>query len=276
MSEILNQLQEVKLAAQAQTEASQAQTTEVANKMGHIEQTLQQAKQSFDAWKSSTKAEGIQGQGRYLTEFFVEGDKDTFYPVYFKMPAEEETTIQILRHYQWNSAAGKHGTPSDFNTTHVASALVVLKGQAYPWCGDANYLRTVVNRQRYRPCVAKIGFLAWCEIQKRDPDGADTEYNNPEVGYIARTRSGFMLRGGKLKYQVYSNRPINFELYPTDGTLVSEDRKGHTNVNWLSKSISLVEAEAGDSKNNVPLDYISYDNAQPAPSSFIAMNSMEK
>ena len=97
MSEILNQLQEVKLAAQAQTEASQAQTTEVANKMGHIDQTLQQAKQSFDAWKSSTKAEEIKGQGRYVTELFVDGDKDTFYPVYFEMPSGDETIIQVFR-----------------------------------------------------------------------------------------------------------------------------------------------------------------------------------
>ncbi|WP_341661191.1 hypothetical protein [Vibrio sp.] len=268
MSEILNQLQEVKLAAQAQTEASQAQTTEVANKMGHIDQTLQQAKQSFDTWKSSTKAEGIEGQGRYVTELFVDGDKDTFYPVYFQMHAEDENEIQIYRNYNWN-----HDN-NDFNARrHVASALVVLKGQANPWNGQANYLRTVVNRQQYRPCVANVGFLAWCEAQKIDPDGPDSEYNKPQVGYLARARSGFMLRGGKLKYQIYSNKPIEFHLYQTEGEEIYS-YSGH-NVNWLSKTVSLAEAEAGDSNNNVPLNYISYGKAQPAPSSFNAMNSRE-
>ena len=58
----------------------------------------------------------------------------------------------------------------------MASALVVLKGQAYPWHGDANYLRTVVNRQRYRQCVAQNRFLLGVR-SKEDPDGADTEYN---------------------------------------------------------------------------------------------------
>ncbi|MCG7491524.1 hypothetical protein MHN79_18745 [Vibrio sp. Of14-4] len=275
MSEILNQLQEVKLAAQAQTEASQAQTTEVANKMGHIDQTLQQAKQSFDAWKSSTKAEEIEGQGRYVKELFVDGDKDTFYPVYFKMPAEEETTIQILRHYQWNSADGKLGTPSDFNDTHVAAALVVLKGKDYPWSGNANYLRTVVNRQRYRQCVAKVGFYAWCEAQKKDSDGPDSMYNKSKVGYEARTRSGFMLRGGKLRYQIFSNKPIKFYLYQNDGEEIYS-RSGRENVKWLSKTVSLAEAEAGDSNNNVPLNYTSYGKAQPAPSSLEAMQSREK
>lgn len=269
MSEILNQLQEVKLAAQAQTEASQAQTTEVANKMGHIDQTLQQAKQSFDAWKGKIKAVDIEGQGRYVKELFVEGDKDTFYPVYFHMDSEDETEIQIYRNYFWD-----HDN-NDFNAKrHVASALVVLKGQAYPWSGNANYLRTVVNRQRYRQCVAKVGFYAWCEAQKMDQDGADTEYNNPEVGYLARTQSGFMLRGGKLKYKIFSNRPIDFKLYQTDGEEI-DSRSGSENVKWLSKTVSLAEAESGDSNNNVPLDYISYDFSQPAPSSLEAMTSRE-
>ncbi|MYM61121.1 hypothetical protein GTG28_17980 [Vibrio sp. OCN044] len=278
MSEILNQLQEVKLAAQAQTEASQAQTTEVANKMGHIDQTLQQAKQSFDAWKEETKAEDIQGQGRYVTELFVDGDKDTFYPVCFKMHSGEETTIQIYREYSWNSKKNTSediDRPSDFNDTHVAAALVVLKGQDYPWSGNANYLRTVVNRQRYRQCVAKVGFYAWCEAQKRDSDGPDSMYNKSKVGYEARTRSGFMLRGGKLRYQIFSNRPIKFYLYQTDGEEIYS-RSGRENVTWLSKTVSLAEAEAGDSKNNVPLTYTSYDNAQLAPSSLEAMQSRDK
>ncbi|WP_114787504.1 hypothetical protein [Vibrio tetraodonis] len=263
MSEILNQLQEVKLAAQAQTEASQAQTTEVANKMGHIDQTLQQAKQSFDAWKEETKAVDIEGQGRYETEFFVDGDKDTFYPVYFEMPSGDESEIQIYRHYSWNKDS------NDFNANrHVASALVILKGQTCPWSGDANYLRTVVNRQRYRPSVAKVGFYAWCETQKMDPDGRDVSYNRAGAGYKARTHSGFMLRGGKLKYKIYSNRPIVFKLCKTDGEEIYSNSASHVNASWLSKTVSLAEAEAGDSDNNVPLNYISYDFSQPAPSSF--------
>ena len=47
--------------------------------------------------REETKAEDIEGQGRYLTELFVEGDKNTFYPVYFEMPSEDETTIQVFR-----------------------------------------------------------------------------------------------------------------------------------------------------------------------------------
>ena len=185
MSEILNQLQEVKLAAQAQTQASQAQTTEVANKMGQIDQTLQQAKQSIDAWKKEIKAEDIKGQGRYVTELFVDGDKDTFYPVYFEMPSGDETIIQVFREYYWNSkknTSEDNDRPSDFNDTHVTSALVVLKGQAHPWNGQANYLRTVVNCQKYRQCVAKVGFKAWCETQKLNSALADTIYNKPRVG----------------------------------------------------------------------------------------------
>ncbi|GLT16283.1 hypothetical protein GCM10007938_00590 [Vibrio zhanjiangensis] len=263
MSEILNQLQEVKLAAQAQTEASQAQTTEVANKMGQIDQTLQQAKQSFDAWKGKVKAEEIKGQGRYMTELFVDGDKDTFYPVYFQMHSGDENEIQIYRHYDWNK------NDNDFNANpHVASALVILKGQACGWSGNANYLRTVVNVQRYRKCVAHIGFKAWCEAQKRDPDGLNTNRNQSGVGYIEPNRSVFMLRGGKLKYQIYSNKLINFNLYQTDGEVIGWSSSSHNNVNWLSKTVSLAEAEAGDENNNVPPEYISYDLSQPSPPSF--------
>ena len=268
MSEILNQLQEVKPAAQAQTEASQAQTTEVANKMGHIDQTLQQAKQSIDAWKEK-KAEVIKGQGRYVTEFFVDGDKDTFYPVYFEIDSGEETIIQVFRGYYWNSkksTSENNDRPSDFNDTHVASALVVLKGQSHILACDANYLRTVVNRQKYRQCVAKVGLVLGVKSKSSIQTLADTIYNKPREGYIAETRkSGFMLRGGKLKYKIYSNHKFDFKLCKNDGELIHYNSASGINVKWLSKTVSLAEAEAGDSNNNVPLTYITYDNSRPAP-----------
>ena len=100
MSEILNQLQEVKLAAQAQTEASQAQTTEWPIKWAKLTKHCNKPNKVL-IWKEETKAVDIEGQGRYVKELFVDGDKDTFYPVYF-LWIQRRNEIQIYRNYFWN------------------------------------------------------------------------------------------------------------------------------------------------------------------------------
>jgi len=220
------------------------------NKLQQLDTELAKVKQGVDI-------NALGGEGRYVTEFTVNGDKDTFYPVVFRMPEGSETEIQIFRHYSWNNNGSSE--PSDFNVSHVASALVVLRGQATPWNGDANYLRTLVNFQRYRECVANIGFLAYCQAEKKDPLGADTNYNKTGRGYVARTHSGFMLRGGTLKYQIISNKPISFSLH-ADGDVFSSRPHPSLNVNWVAKSLPLESVEAGDGNNNLGTNYIGYKN----------------
>ncbi|AUI87564.1 hypothetical protein BS333_14185 [Vibrio azureus] len=251
MAEILTELQSLKQATQEQSAITQAMTEVVEGQMGKIESGVAEFKQ----WMEETTAEGIKGEGRYVTEFTVKGDKDTFYPVVFQMPTNDETTIQIFRHYAWNRLGG-----SDFNTTHVASALVVLKGQNYPWGGDANYLRTLVNVQRYRKCVAKVGFKAWCQIEKYSGSGRDTVWNKTRVpAYSCQAMSGFHLRGGNLKYRIYSNHRINFNLL-TDGEQIGHRPDAHINLRWIAKTVNLEDAEIGDIDNNVGDDFIGYNN----------------
>ncbi|MCX8936235.1 hypothetical protein NOL51_24535 [Vibrio parahaemolyticus] len=68
MSEILNELQEVKKASQEQTAASQAQTAEVAGKMGEINQALAAAQQQFDDFVSGDFDENV-GNSRSIIVF---------------------------------------------------------------------------------------------------------------------------------------------------------------------------------------------------------------
>lgn len=210
--------------------------------------------EELDSQLVQMQTEGIDalnGERRYVTTITVNGDKDTFYPVTFKMPSDSESEIQIFRHYSWNRES------SDFNTTHVASALVVLRGQAHAWDGDANYLATLVNTQRYRQTVANIGFRAYSQTTKRDEAGANTGYNNLVTGYNCAVKSGFMLRGGKLTYRIISNHPISFTLHD-EGELIAHNGASNTNVNWIANTLHVDDVETGDSNNNHSTTYISY------------------
>jgi len=226
-------------------------TKTVTETLGNINSAVAKSSQEFEEWKDSIRANNIEGESLYITEVYVDGDKDTFYPVIFRMPDSKETTIEIYRHYAWNSEG------SDFNATHVASALVILKGQSYPWSGDANYLRTIVNYQRYRKCVGHVAFSAWAKVEKKDQLGPDSVYNKPQTGFTCRSLSSFMLRGGKLKYNIYSNHPIEFRLLK-DGELIYEHGSQKVNVKYLAKTVILEDFISGDSNNNHGTTYIGY------------------
>ncbi|GEM75684.1 hypothetical protein [Vibrio sagamiensis] len=252
MAEILTELQSLKQATQEQSAITQAMTEIVEGQMEKIESGVAEFKQ----WMEETTAEGIKGEGRYVTEFTVKGDKDTFYPVVFQMPKDDETTIQIYRHYAWNRLGG-----SDFNATHVASALVILKGQTYGWNGDANYLSTVVNQQRYRRCVAKVAFRAWSTSEKLDLAGASTGYNQHSTpAYCCPSYSGFHLRGGNLTYRIYSNHRINFKLLADNQEIYQNAQGNVVNAKWRAKTVHIDNAEIGDSINDVGENFIGYNN----------------
>ena len=216
---------------------------------------LQQLDSELARVKQGVDIQTLGGQGRYVTEITVNGDKDTFYPVYFILPTGDETEIQVYRHYSWNNK-NSGAQAGDFDTTHVASALVVLKGQAYPWNGDANYLRTVVNYQRYRQCVANISHRGYVTQTKHSHSGPDSSYNSEREGYVSCRQSGFMLRGGKLKYQIISSKPITFSL-KNEGDLV-DSQAGVLNYKWLAKELPISSIENGDGNNNHPTTYIGY------------------
>ncbi|EDP57015.1 hypothetical protein [Vibrio sp. AND4] len=229
-------------------------TQTVSDKNKEIDARVEQATEELDAWKENLTPNDINAEGRYVTELYIKGDKDTFYPVIFSMPSNTETEITIFRHYSWNNYSN-----SDFNTSHVAGALVALRGQSHPWSGNANYLRTVVNFQRYRQTVANVGFLAYCNAAKSDPAGNDTVYNRPTEGYLARVHSGFMLRGGRLKYLIVSNHKIDFKVL-ADGEEFYNHKESHTNVKFLGKTLTLPNdaIQTGDSSNNHSTTYVSY------------------
>ena len=229
-------------------------TQTVSDKNKEIDARVEQAENEFDSWKENLTADDINAEGRYVTNLYVEGDKDTFYPVVFRLPFDNETEITIFRHYSWNSYSN-----SDFSASHVSGVLVKLVGQAYPWSGNGNYLRTLVNRQRYRQTVANIGFAAYSTADKKDPLGPDTTYNQAGTGYTARAHSGFMLRGGRLKYQIVSNRKVDFKLL-ADGEEFYSHTASNTNVKYLGKTLTLPSdaIQTGDSLNNHPTTFVSY------------------
>lgn len=216
------------------------------NKLQQLDSELARVKQTIDI-------NALSGEGRYVTEITVNGDKDTFYPVVFSMPIGSETEIQIFRAYNWNGKSASN--PGDYDSNSVGGALVVLRGQSNPWGGDANYLRTLLNYQRYRQTVSNIGFRAFSLADKKDPLGVSNVYNQQGLGYVACRSSGFMLRGGKLKYQIVSNKKITFSLL-NDGDVFGSDSS--QNVKWVAKSMPLSSISSGDAQNNHPTTYIGY------------------
>lgn len=220
------------------------------NKLQQLDSELALVKQGVDI-----KALG--GQGRYVTEITVNGDSDRFYPVVFRMPWGEESEIQIYRSHIWNSS--KSDNPSDLNSNTPGGALVVLRGHATPWAGVPIYLRTLVNNQTYRQNVANIAYRAFVRFAKGDhPSGNDTSYSQKGTDYGDTYYSGFMLRGGKMKYLIISNHPITFKL-KQDGELLT-DNSGTESVNCKSYAVSVHErnVDIGDDYNNHSISYSAY------------------
>ncbi|WP_240205902.1 hypothetical protein [Vibrio sp. CyArs1] len=235
-------------------------TSERAQVVSNIDTLGRKKLQSIDSELATIRQnmdiQALNGEGRYVTEITVNGDKDTFYPVAFQMPRNGETEIQIFRHWSWNNIY-QGVEASDFNAERLASALIVLRGVSSEWSDDGDYLRTLVNRQRYRKTVANIGYMAYCSAVKYDASGADTPSNQNKVGFQAGEFSGFMLRGGKLKYQIITNQPIDFRLL-ADGDVIGHHKHETTNVSWIARTLPLSEVVNGDPANNHSDEYISY------------------
>ena len=219
-----------------------------------VQQGFDEKVAAFDAELSALKLSGtvedINGQPRYVYDIKMNGDKDTFYPVYFLLPSVGTTKIEISRSFNWDA-----GGASDFNTSHVGSALVSLVGNSYPWHGSANFLRTVVNKQAFRQTVSNVGFRAYALAVKKDLSGDVTSYNQSGKTFNVMTRSSFHLRGGRLSYQIVTNTPILFST-PDDGEIITSH--AGNNVEWLAKTISVADVVSGDSENNHGVNFNSY------------------
>lgn len=236
-------------------QASEKLTETVSNKIGEIDKLVDETLTSLESWKKNVTAESIQGEGKYVTEITVKGDKDTLYPVYFSMPSGPQTEIQIYRGFNWNSSSKSKEEQSAFNTTHVASALVVLRGQIYSWGGDANYLRTDVNFQRYRPTVGGIGHRGYAHRSKLTPNKASTPYTTEHTGFNGCTFSSFFLRGGNLTYSIISNHKIDFRLMMENGTEIYQSSAEEVNAIWTSVTLN-VKAMDNDSNNNLGTTFV--------------------
>ncbi|KJF95189.1 hypothetical protein [Photobacterium angustum] len=234
-------------------QASEKLTETVSNKIGEIDKRCDETLTSLELWKENVTAESIQGEGKYVNEITVKGDKDTLYPVYFSMPSGAQAEIQIYRAYHWNNSTKSKEEQSAFNATHVASALVVLRGQAHFWNGDANYLRTDVNFQRYRPTVGGIGHSGYAYRNKLTSNEASTEYSTEHTGFNGCSFSSFFLRGGNLTYSIISNREIDFRLMMDSGTEIYQSSS--VNAVWTSVTLN-VNTMNNDGNNNLGTTFI--------------------
>ncbi|EGR2303076.1 hypothetical protein D0814_23235 [Vibrio parahaemolyticus] len=94
MSEILNELQEVKKASQEQTAASQAQTAEVAGKMAEIDEKVASAEQDFNQFMQDSDA---RYKGFRSIHFVVGGEWGKLYPVKIELSGGPVNTINVYR-----------------------------------------------------------------------------------------------------------------------------------------------------------------------------------
>ncbi|MFS1982215.1 hypothetical protein BCU36_025180 (plasmid) [Vibrio lentus] len=261
MPNITEELQELKKASQAQTSASQQLADEVSQKMGAIDKktndSIAKQKKKVEEFIATATPASIDAEGRFYVDITVKGDKDTFYPVYFRMPSSDSFELEIYRHYSWNNNSRHVDERSDFDVSHVSGVLVSLVGQTYSWSGDANFLRTLVNCQRYKQTVANVGFLGYASAHKVNSDLPDTMYTEKDTGFICNAQSSFHLRGGNLKYRIYTNHKIPFSL-KRQGEVVYKHAAERVNVEWRAVELNVADIVTGDSKNNHKSYYISY------------------
>nr|AKN39740.1 hypothetical protein [Vibrio tasmaniensis] len=232
--------------------------------MGDIDKktndSITKQEKKVDDFISTVTPAAIDAEGRFYVDITVKGDKDTYYPVYFKMPSSDPLKIDIYRHYSWNSKKATASERSDFDVSHVSGVLVSLIGQAYSWTGNSNFLSTLINRQRYMRTVANVGFSGYASAHKVDPDLPDTTYVPKSTGFICPSRSSFHLRGGNLKYRIYSNFKMTFGV-KQQGDVIDTYASANINTQWRAVELSVADAVVGDAQNDHQGFYLSYPSA---------------
>jgi hypothetical protein len=123
MSSIAEEIAGLKVAASAQTTASQALSQEVAGKMGQIDQKVASAKNAFDVFIATADA-------RYKTQtpakFNVGGQWDKFYPVRISLRGGPVNKLNIFRPNANENKGGIDGyDPLANPQTFTASILTI-------------------------------------------------------------------------------------------------------------------------------------------------------
>jgi hypothetical protein len=202
-----------------QTTAVDNLTQEVVGKMGAINNQVNNSISQMDAqvqqWLTATRAEQIEGEGRYLHEIHIGGSPDLLYPVWWRFPNNSLGTgrLTIHRTYGANggggSAAAAYRNISDY---HIAALLLELEGNACPWSGDANFLEIKRFHERYNGTVSHVRFGAYARRESRDGVNPP-DYGSDGTNYLY---SGCYLRGGGLTYRITKN--WNADIHFQDGS----------------------------------------------------------
>lgn len=156
---------------------------------------------------------------RYIQNITIGGASDYLYPMFWRFPNNNFGVgrLEIARHYSWNR--------NTLHATHVAALLLALEGNAYPWHGDANYMKVAKYHYRYNKTASHLQFGAWCK--RRSTDGNPPSYGADGTNY---RYSGIYLRGGGLQYVLSSNWVFDPFRLPDEDDPVSE-LIAHTHLN---------------------------------------------
>ncbi|TDO97451.1 phage tail protein [Marinomonas balearica] len=171
---------------------------------------------------------------RFVQKITVGGSSEYLYPVFWRFPSNDFGIgrLEISRHYSWN-----RGTLHD---SHVASLLLSIEGNAYPWSGDTNYMRVKKAHYRYNETASHLQFGGYAS--RVSTDGNAPTYGSDGTNYLF---SGVYLRGGGLDYVLSSNwefTPLRLD----DESDVNSTRVLHTyqNVAFTVSPIPMAEIKA--------------------------------
>ncbi|MFZ3441135.1 hypothetical protein L2D37_25685 [Vibrio harveyi] len=128
MSEILNELQEVKKASQEQTAASQAQTAEVAGKMADIDQKVAEAEQQFNDFISGDFNDNV--INALTVKVFidpVDGDDNNDGSTSGKSIKTSARLFELTKHgFNYLKIHLRHGTEFELNHSIVAKVTIEI------------------------------------------------------------------------------------------------------------------------------------------------------
>jgi hypothetical protein len=161
---------------------------------------------------------------RSVQDITIGGSKDFFYPVWFRIPSNDQGTSKITfcRHYAWNQDT----RPLEPSSPHQAALLLEMEGNAIGWDGDANFLEIKRFHERYNPTVSHVGFVGYCKWEKTGTQGSWPVH---QLGQHCPVLSTVYLRGGGLLYRIIKNwkgdiqfsdqhKRVNISIHQTHGT----------------------------------------------------------
>ncbi|SDU83883.1 hypothetical protein SAMN05216202_0359 [Pseudomonas mucidolens] len=223
-------------------EACNKLTETVTNQIGKIDARVDTAFSQFATWRNSVQAKDINGRALYSQEIdLTDLPTDTFYPVWWRMPGNDngETEVTVSRVYNRDAGLAPFGQ----GIVHIAGLNLQMEGCGHLWSGDSSFLTVKRISQTYRETARGVSLGMICIA--RSVSGVKPLYSGLKDGQVtqASSYSGVYLRGG-LSYTVNKSFAASVDHSRLDKEVpIGESSQGDWEIRWCVRPYRLADAD---------------------------------